>query len=268
MYELIAFDMDGTLLNDNKEMTLEVQNALKRAKQMNFKLVLSSGRSYAGLRKYLNVLGQDLIDYAICFNGSMIKEIKTNNTFHQLFLMKDDIQYIYNLSEKIGLNVHFVAEEEIYTPNNPVGKYTVYESFLTDTKLIYRDIRSIHDEGLISKAVISGEVKELEDKIKNIPSDLHRQFNAVKSDTTFYDILNKQASKGNALKRLAESLQINRSNIVSFGDHENDISMIEYSGLGISMENALDNVKSISDHITSSNNDNGIVKALEEVVFK
>lgn len=81
-------------------------------------------------------------------------------------------------------------------------------------------------------------------------------------------MLNKSASKGQALKDLAQILSIPRENIMAIGDNENDIDMIEYAGMGVAMGNAIASVKDVSDYITDTNEQDGVAKAIEAIAFE
>jgi Cof subfamily protein (haloacid dehalogenase superfamily) len=91
-------------------------------------------------------------------------------------------------------------------------------------------------------------------------------FTVTRSAFCFLEVLNKQANKGNGLKLLCETIGIDKSETVSFGDELNDISMIEYAGLGVAMANAVPEVKKAADLITESNTEDGLAKVLDRII--
>lgn len=262
MYKLIAFDMDGTLLNNHKVITQEVMEAVRRAKSENIKIVLSSGRSYQGVKQYIEQLGLDVVDYCISFNGALITEIKKEKILHELVLQNEDIHPIVKIGKDIGLPVHFVSEKNIFTPNNPIGKYTIHEAYLTNMPLIYSPNTRFIEGILPYKALYSGEKEEIDRAINNIPSDYLDNYTFVRSGENYLEMMHKKAGKGNALKYLASLLGIKKEEIVAFGDHENDLSMLQFAGLGIAMENAIDEVKMAAKVVTKSNEENGVAYGL------
>ncbi len=137
MYKMMALDINGTLLTDQKKLTSEVIKAIKKAHQAGVKIVLSTERSYDGAIKVAHDLGSQVIDYAICFNGALVKDAKTHALLSRVNLTKDDLSYLYLLSERAGISVHFNDEHSIYTPNQHIGKYTIQEAYYNNTSLNY-----------------------------------------------------------------------------------------------------------------------------------
>lgn len=84
----------------------------------------------------------------------------------------------------------------------------------------------------------------------------------VKSAPFFYEILHPLVSKGNAVKHLAEKLGFEREEVMCIGDNGNDLSMIEYAGCGIAMENSIPELKAAADIVTTSNNEDGVAHAI------
>ena len=95
----------------------------------------------------------------------------------------------------------------------------------------------------------------------------YEEYTIFKSEPFYCEILNKKASKGQAVQRLAASLQISQHEIMAIGDHPNDLDMVQYAGIGVAMGNAVDEVKKIADYITSTNNEDGVAKAIEKFIL-
>lgn len=267
MYKLIALDVNGTLLNDRKEISPEVKDAVKRAKKAGLKIALCTERSYDALVKVIHDLGVGNVDYAICFNGALVKDTKTHTTLSRVNLTKDDLVYLYQTGERIACSVHFDDEHSIYTPNQHIGKYTVQEAYYNDAPLQYRNIYDMPDKFIPAKAIFSAEKTKLENGIKKLPKEFFHRFHAIKSGPNFFEILNSTASKGNALHGLCERLGIDPNHVLAIGDQENDLSMLAYAGTSVAMDNADPAVKKIADVSTASNNQNGVAAAIEKYVF-
>ncbi|MFS1192878.1 HAD-IIB family hydrolase, partial [Enterococcus lactis] len=93
------------------------------------------------------------------------------------------------------------------------------------------------------------------------------KYTTVKSTPFYYEIMNKNASKGNALAKLADHLGLNKDEVMAIGDNENDLSMIDYAGIGVAMGNATENVKTIADVHTTSNDEDGVAQIIEKMVL-
>ena len=99
MYKIIALDMDGTLLNNNKEVTSKTREALQKAREKGVKVVLASGRPIDGLRRYLDEL--ELVrdnEYVLSYNGCLVQEVKSQKIIHEVGLKGDDLHYMFKIS--------------------------------------------------------------------------------------------------------------------------------------------------------------------------
>ena len=122
------------------------------------------------------------------------------------------------------------------------------------------------DDGIyqdVTKIIWFNESDKLKEYEKTLFNDLPN-VNHFTSDATYLEFVSKDVSKGEALKKLCEYLKISREEVIAIGDGNNDISMIEYAKTGVAMENASELVKEKADVITTSNNDEGVLKILNE----
>lgn len=268
MYKLIAIDIDGTLINDRHEVTEEVFDAIQAARKKGVKVVLCTGRPIGGVHRYIEELqlnGEG--DYVITYNGALVQNTYTKEIVFQCSLSYNDLKRLYELSVELGSPMHFFDTERMYTPNKDISKYTVFESSLTQVPLHYRTIQEIPEDIVIPKIMFIDEPEKLEKTITAIPASIRESYSLVKSMPFFYEILHKNVSKGYAVKQLAEKLGIKREEVMAIGDNGNDLSMIEYAGCGVAMGNAIPELKQVARFVTSSNNENGVARAIEKFVF-
>lgn len=268
MYKMLALDVNGTLLTDQKELTPEVVNAIRKAHQAGVKIVLCTERSYDGVVKIAHDIGNQFIDYAVCFNGALVKDAQTHTTLSRVNLTKEDLSYLYLLSERAGCSVHFDDEHSIYTPNQHIGKYTIQEAYFNNAPLYYRNVYNLPENFVPSKAIFSEEKFKLDHFIKQLPKEFFSRFHAAKSGPNFFEILNSTASKGNALHSLCERLDIDQQDVLAIGDQENDLSMLRFAGKSIAMGNADKAVLEHTDEATGTNNENGVATAIEKYLLQ
>jgi Cof subfamily protein (haloacid dehalogenase superfamily) len=102
---------------------------------------------------------------------------------------------------------------------------------------------------------------------QTLPAQYREEFTVVQSAPIFLEFLNKESNKGVGVKAIADHMGIRAENVICMGDAENDHHMIEYAGLGVAMENAMEQTKHIADIITASNNDDGVAKVIEKYVL-
>lgn len=264
MYKIIALDMDGTLLTEEKIITENTKKALKDLEKKGVKVVLASGRPVEGLRQYLEEL--DLIkddDYVLSYNGALVQNAKTHEILSKIVLKGSDLKRIYKVSKELNVNIHaFSAKEGLITPKT--SRYTEREARMNGLDIHIKNFDEVDDDEDIIKVMMIDEPEILDPAIAKIPDDIKRDYSVFKSAPFFYEFTNKDVNKGLGLKFLSEYLHVDRKDVIACGDAENDLSMVKFAGLGVAMENAEDIVKENADFITSSNDDEGIVKVIEK----
>lgn len=264
--KLVAIDIDGTLLNENNELTQRTIDAIQAATAKGVKVVLTTGRPLTGVTPYLKALGLAGDDqYVITFNGALAQTVSGK------VLTKETISYadyrdIEALSHDLDVKFHVEDEELIYTAHQLIPKYSIAESFLVLMQIKYVPVADMAEKDY-SKAMMIDE-KEVIDRIENaVPAEFHDRFYIVRSTPFFLEFMNKDASKGNALEALSEKLGIKQDEVMSLGDQGNDMTMIKWAGLGVAMGNAIDDIKAAANEITAPNSEDGVAQAIEKFVL-
>ncbi|WP_249870529.1 sugar-phosphatase [Oceanobacillus saliphilus] len=269
MYKLIAIDMDGTLLNDRHEVTEDVKNVLDEAKRQGIKIVLCSGRPIGGMRSYIKALNLDEEgDFVIAYNGAFVQDTHTNKVVAQISLGHDDLVKLHELSIELNTPMHFFDVEGLYTPNADISEYTVLESYLNKIPLSYRQVSDIPTNLSIPKIMFIDNPENLNQTIQALPENLNEEYTIVRSAPYFLEFVHPSASKGNAVRKLSEQLGIKQEEVMSIGDNGNDLSMIQYAGCGVAMDNAIPEIKAAADFQTRSNNENGVAYAIEKLALE
>lgn len=268
MYKLIAIDMDGTLLNDQHEITTEVRETLLEARSKGSHIVLCTGRPIGGVYRYLEELGlQDEGDYVIAYNGALVQDSHTGRVVSELSLTYENLEELYDVSRELQTPMHFFDAEQVYTPNKDISRYTIVEAYLTQLPLSYREVKDMPRDTLFPKVMYIHDPEKLSEVISSVPEALKQKYTMVQSAPYFFEILHPEASKGNAVQQLAETLGIGRDEVMCIGDNGNDLSMIQYAGCGVAMENAIPVIKEHADYETRSNNAHGVADAIQKLVL-
>ncbi|GLB47225.1 sugar phosphate phosphatase [Philodulcilactobacillus myokoensis] len=261
--KLIAIDIDGTLLNPKKQLTEANKEAIQNARNHGIKIVLCSGRPLTGVRPYLkklNLKGES--EYAITFNGAMAQDADGKVISH-LALTNDEFIDAEALSHKWNTNFQVETTNSIYIFNRDVSKYSVMESFLVNLPIKFRTVREIvNSDTPVTKTIFIADPEKITKIKQNIPDDILKKLYVVQTEPCFLEMMNKHASKGHALKNLAKKLNLDSSNVMAIGDQGNDVSMVKYAGSGIAMGNGIPDVKSVANHITKTNQENGVAYAI------
>ncbi|QDK71181.1 sugar-phosphatase [Lactococcus protaetiae] len=267
MIKLVAIDLDGTLLNPNRQITDKVKLAVAKAKEVGVKIVITTGRPLPGVTDILKTLDlTEQSDYVITYNGALVQRA-TGEEFIKETLSAEDWLDLDAAARKIGLPIHAITRKGIYTPNRDLGKYTVHEAQMVNMPLYFRQPEEIAALE-IAKVMMVDEPEALDDGIAYLPFEFFERYNMVKSTPYYLEFMNKKASKGSAVKHLAEKLYLDLDEIMAIGDEENDRSMLEVAGHPVVMENGKAELKKIAKHITKSNEESGVAHAINEWVLK
>lgn len=267
MYKLIAIDMDGTLLKNDKTISVKTKEALKAANNLGVKIVLTSGRPIQGIKNYLDELeltGKD--DYVIGLNGALVCKcddysiISSNET-----LKGKDLKYIYNKVKDLKTYFHaFTRNEDLV---NIESKFSEDEEKRINLKVRVVDFLSdIKDDDEILKVVLEEEKDVLDRITTQIPEELFEEYNIIRTVDFMLEFMKKGCNKATGIEKLANHLGIKKEEIIAIGDASNDKEMIEYAGLGVAMGNAEDEIKVIANFVTKSNEEDGVAFVIEKFI--
>lgn len=272
MYKMIAIDLDGTLLNSNKEISQENKKYIKYAMEKGIKVLICSGRIYTGAKVFAEQLSVEG-PMVVC-NGAMIRDVKTGETYYSNMLSKEDCIKVVDLLHKEGIYFHTYIDDIMYAEKlDYAALYYMIKSkdlssdFRIDVKVVesVKDIVVKSSENPAKIVVMSSKLEELL-RVRKFVEDIST-IEVVSSNYDNFEVLNRGVSKGKALEIISRKFSIKREEIIAIGDNENDCSMLEYAGLSIAMGNAEDKVKNICDFVVPSNDEDGVAYAIKKFVL-
>ena len=268
MIKLIAIDMDGTLLNSKKELLDETKQYFKNFHNKNTEtlLVLCTGRPETGIRPYLKDLGYlEENHYIISQNGANIYESQTGKRLMDAFVDSAAIQKWIELGKKHGISVMGAGVDYYYSFDEDPTEWMEF-----DVKLVSGKLKRIPTKESLNtdfyKILLMGDEEQLNEFETFIPQEWRDEFYVVRSQKYLVEVLTKGVNKAFGLEKLAQKLNIQPSEIAAVGDAANDIEMLEYAGLAIAMGNASEEVKAIADIVTDTNENNGVIKAIDNLI--
>ncbi len=269
-YELICIDIDGTLLNSEKELLPEVRRAIRRASEAGMEVVLGSARMPAGVESVEKEL--EIGCMKICDAGAYI--LAGNKCISSRHFPADDMLEIYEeYAEKNRLNMWVFQDRDWYITG--MDPYIAREIEIIGYNPKVIDVRMISQEWKIcnsgpSKLLIAAEpelILQIQDDIRaKLSMGIWPQIDIARSADRFLEIFPRGVNKGSALRKICEIQGISLQKTAAFGDHEMDIPLIAAAGLGIAMGNAVDSLKKIADYVTLSNDEAGVAYALEQIL--
>ncbi len=258
----IVLDLDGTLLNSNHELDKITREYLIKIQEEGHKVVLCSGRSYSGMEQVAAQLKLDQFNgYVISYNGGEARNYKTKEKLFGNYFTREQVEDIHMLTAKYTENFVTYSEGKIHsvTKNAMIEKSAFIMNSEWDHEIIVPSPKIVLQDHVEKITEVYKEVKDL---IKNYEKSL----NVFRSVPHLIEITPFGSDKGHGIKKLIELAPELDREIIAFGDGENDITMLEYADRGIAMGNAMKTVKLVADEETVSNDEFGIVKALEKIL--
>ena len=254
----IAFDMDGTLLNDINRITDRTKNVLNLLKQKGIELILSTGRSYEALLPYKDDL--ELNSPVICYNGARI--LQADGILIKNHMIDNNASgYLIDFARKERVHIQAYRNGILYfEKRTPLAE--VYEDHvkLKGEVVNFDDFETFD----FTKIMYLGDHETLSELSRSVKSTYSSELSVIFSKPEYLEFMSGGVSKGEAISEVAAHLGIETSSIMAFGDGDNDKSMIETVGIGVAMDNATSGVKAVANKITLSNKDDGVAEFLED----
>lgn len=265
-YKMLVVDMDDTLLTDDHEISNENKSMLLKAQEMGVYVVLASGRPTSAMIGYAKDLQCDVNNsYMISYNGSTITDLKEDKVLFEHSLTKEQIHSIYDFSKENNTHIITYLDGKIISERN--SEYIDIESTITGLELVI--VPSFKD------AVTTGAVKCLLLEEPNYLKSVEPFLKAAMPDLSvcmskpfFLEAAPNGVNKGAAVKIIADKLHIQQCEIIAVGNAENDLSMVQYAGLGIWVDNVEDELRKFGDVIVASNNDDGVAEVVRRFILE
>ncbi|MBM7571516.1 Cof-type HAD-IIB family hydrolase [Aquibacillus albus] len=256
---LIALDLDGTLLTDDKVISERTKRTVLKAKEAGHIVVIATGRPHRASIDYYHELGLDTP--MVNFNGALIHH-PTDKKWEVLHsplpnrTAKKIIQTCYDLQVK---NIMAEISDDIYFDKYDEELMDIFQTSDDNYKVTIGSLKNeLKDDP--TSLLIHPRVDHIQKLRQNLDDEHasvieHRKWGAP---WNVIEIVRKGMNKAVGLKRIAHYYHINQKNIIAFGDEDNDLEMIEYAGVGVAMSNGIDELKGIANHIAASNEEDGI----------
>ncbi|API88717.1 hypothetical protein BKP56_05180 [Marinilactibacillus sp. 15R] len=260
--KLVAIDLDGTLVNSEGIVSNRNIETLRKVSQSEIIVVIATGRSPNSAKYIIEEILQ-IKGYYISLNGAFIGESYTSRPIQQTFISYNDVKETLIKVKQLGIGIVCNAGFNSILFNNDKETHPLFNS-----AFVYSDLKEcmkmIQNSYPINKLSIHHADKDILKYMREFWNDIGLE--ATQSDKDYIEAMRKECSKGNSLKKLAKNFNIELEDVLCIGDQENDIEMIKSAGIGIAMENAIQKLKNSANYITSSNDNDGVSKALEKFI--
>ena len=268
----VFFDIDGTFLNDRKRVSSSTKKAISQMKEDGILVGLATGRGPGFVQPFMDNLG---LDFAVTYNGQYI--LTHDKVLYQNQLPKSTVYNLIRYATKhrreisLGTSTGLVGSNIISMGTSKFGQIVSRIVPKSWAKMVERSFKSlirrfkpqsietlktIMREPIYQVVMVAtvGETQDIKEKFPHVKITRSSPYSA--------DIISADQSKLKGIAHLGEVFDFELSEVMAFGDSENDLEMLSGVGVGVAMGNGEDELKDQATHVTDTNNQNGIAKAL------
>lgn len=267
-YKLLVLDVDGTLLNDEREISKRTLAALLKVQQMGVRIVLASGRPTYGLMPLAKTL--ELGNYGgfvLSYNGCQIIKAQNGEILFERRINPEMLPYLEKKARKNDFAI-FTYHDDTLITDSPDNEYIKNEALLNNLKIIREDEFSTAIDFAPCKCMlVSDKEKALIGLEQHWEKRLAGTLDAFRSEPYFLEVVPCGVNKANTLGALLEHLGVTREEVIAVGDGVCDVTMLQLAGMGVAMGHSQDSVKVCADYVTASNEEDGVALAVEKLIL-
>jgi len=261
-YKMLVLDLDDTLLRDDHSISDRNKEMLMKAQEQGVYVVLASGRPTPAMLQYAEQLDlKKYGSYIISYNGAVITDLtKQSNIFEQC-LSKEQIHSLHDFSMANNVDIITYTSDSIISETS--SKYIDVELEITQMKFNKVDCF----KSAVTESAVKCLLLEEPEYLKTVETKLKKEKpnkSVSLSKPFFLEVMPQGIDKAASIARLAEKLGIRQEEIIAVGNAGNDLTMVEYAGLGVWVDNVTPELRDRADVIVASNNDHGVAEVVEK----
>lgn len=261
LIKMVALDLDNTLLNSQKQISPRNTRDLRKLHQQGVKIVLCTGRPINAIWPYIEQLGLTKPgDYTITYNGGLVVNNQSKAVLSHLDFSLSDLQPLFKYFHDHDLPLDLLDFDRVYEITDEPR--SIYKTVVKNIEFVDRSFAKLPNHPY-AKAVLATDPPVVLKVKNNLPASIKKAYHVVQSQAMILEFLPRQVNKAAGLKPLLAHFQMNFDNLMTFGDADNDIEMIQAAGCGVVMANGLPEVKAVANAQTDSNDDDGVATYLE-----
>ena len=260
---MLVLDLDDTLLTDDHTISNENAAMLSKAQELGVFIILASGRPTPAMTAFAKELHLDN-SYMISYNGAVITDLKEDKVIFEQTLTQEQIHELYDYSLKSKTHIITYVNGKIVSETD--SEYIEIEKNITG--LEHNKVLSFKDE--VQSSAVKCILLEEPSYLKEVEKDLKAtmpHLSVSMSKPFFLEVAQNGIDKGASIKFLAEKLDILQSEIIAVGNAGNDLTMIEYAGLGVWVDNVDPELRDKANFIVASNNDHGVAEVVRRFIL-
>lgn len=259
---MIVSDLDGTLFNSYEEQYQISQKLIDEIHKFEKKgniFTIATGRPKETSIDVIKKLG--ISSPYIVQNGAEIIDNRGKKIYSDSFQLKKWFSFLEDL-QKIDVSVIFSYDGQVFCLNYTEGIREHEKKERINCNLASKDL--LESDITVNKILIIGNVKTCKEHWNEIDDFLKSEFRYVISEENYFEILRKNVSKGNALKRLKQYLKMKDEEVVTIGNHMNDKELLEEAYVGVAVANATEELKNIANFVTLGEYEEGVIEVIKK----
>ena len=267
-YKLLVLDVDGTLLNNEKEISKRTLSTLLKAQHTGIRIVLASGRPTSGLLPLAKALEMgNFGGFIVSYNGAQIINAENGEVMFDKRINPELIPYLEKKARKNNFSI-FTYHDEYLLTDNADNVHIRREAWLNNLRIMEEEEFSIAIDFAPCKCVL---VSDDEEALRGLEAHWKRRLDGVldvfPSEPYFLEVVPCGVDKANTLGVLMEQLGVKREEVIAIGDGVADVTMLQLAGKSVAMGHAQDSVRICADYVTASNEEDGVAQAVEKLVL-
>lgn len=264
-YKMLVIDLDDTLLTDDHQISEKNREMLLKAQQMGVKVVLASGRPTPAMLRYAKDLELEKYgSFIISFNGATILDLKNQEVIFERCLTKEEIHELHDFSLNNKLHIITYSDKGVVSETN--SEYIDVEINLTG--LPHHKVKCFKNE--VQSPAVKCILLENPEYLKSMEQKLKAEKPHLSISTSkpfFLEVMPKNIDKATGIDLLAQKLGIKQEEVIAVGNAGNDLSMIQYAGLGVWVDNVPSELRHHADVVVASNNNDGVAEVIERFIL-
>lgn len=264
MIKLIATDMDDTLLNSERKISRYSLDVLDRVRSKGVMFTICTGRMYDSSRIYVDML--QLTDPVIVYNGAMIVDPVTGKRLYHCPLDNGDALEVLELARQWGCHSQIYLDDVLYTQEID-DEALMYQKHTGTASVATHKPLSQCLSMPTTKIILIMDRQLVAQRLPEARERFEGRLEITVSKPEYMEFMNKRVNKGKTLAYLAQSLGFTADEVMAFGDARNDISMLEYAGVSVAVENAVEDAKKAAGQVCRSCDEDGVAHFIEETLL-
>lgn len=263
--KLVALDLDDTLLDCGLRISPRCIQTIQAVRKQGVIATIATGRMFKSVLPYARQLEMDVP--LITYQGAWVKNSLSGEVLYYRPVDRELARAVFEFFDCCGVHYHSYFDDNLCMENlTEEGRYYAQiagvKPVIVDN--LYAELENREPFKIMG---ITFNEKMLLDMELSLKNRFGRELYITRSKPNFLEVMNRQATKADALQVVAEHYGIDRSNVMAIGDSYNDMDMLEWAGLGVAMGNAPKDVKEAADYVTTSNEEEGVAEALRRFVL-